>query len=225
MVRYGPGRGRGTKGSRVASLTSLCLATALLSMPDLARGQASPDADSDGSAGAAVAGAALGALSAGSVAAAGAIVPCTQTAGPKCVAWTAGLAASVGATSGLLIGASDAEDIETRFVSAAIGLGAGTLGGLIVRSVAQRFGPADVLSVAAIGAGVGAAPKGAAIGLGAGALVGFVLEWTVPGFETADWLGAALGGVAVGVVTDWVVGAIRAEDVEMELTVPLRVRF
>jgi hypothetical protein len=187
--------------------------------------------ESNGSTGAAIAGAALGAYSGAMVATVGAIVPCTQTYwGDKCVRWSAVGGGLIGVVSGAVIGANDSDHIERSARGAAIGFGVGFVAGAVLKPIAQRVGWQDVAAVGLMGGAMGAAPKGAVIGLGVGAAVGFTLMQTVEGFNMPDFVGAAVGGAAIGVLTDWIVSAIQtggsdAATPTPQLTIPFSVSF
>ncbi len=174
--------------------------------------RAAPAQESDGSAGAAAAGGALGLYAGATLANVGSIIPCTQTyAGPTCVRWSSVTGGALGLAGGLALGAADSERVEDTAVRAGIGFLAGSAAGLVVKSAAQRVGWADVATLGLIGGAIGSAPRGAAIGLAAGGAVGLILYGTVDGFELPDLLGAALAGLAIGGITQWVAEGIDAQ--------------
>jgi hypothetical protein len=138
------------------------------------------------------------------------------------------LGGAVGLTGGILIGTVDEDRIAASAKSAGIGFVIGAAAGLAMTPVAQRFGWQDVLSVGALGASVGAAPRGAAIGLGAGAVLGGVLWLATPSFTFPDFLGVAVGGLALGTLGNWIVDGIDAHarsDGGIPVLLPLQFSF
>jgi hypothetical protein len=203
---------------------------AILLAAGLAGAPAAWGQDSTGSTGAAIAGGALGIASGVVLGTVGSIPPCWQTtAGVRCVRWSAGLGAAVGAVSGAVIGAHDTERVEQAATSAAIGFGAGAVVGLALVPIAQRFGWQDVLAMGLVGGAIGAAPLGSAVGFASGALVGAALTQTVSGFTVPDAVGLGLVGMSVGALTQWVMAAVESADDDggpgMALVLPFSVRF
>ncbi len=185
--------------------------------------------ETEGSALAVVTGGALGLVSGGMTGTLGSIIPCAQTYhGHRCVGAVTALGAAVGLTGGILIGTTDKDRIAESAKSAGIGFVIGSAAGLAITPFAQRFGWRDVLTMGALGAAVGAAPRGAAIGLGVGAAFGGVLWIIEPEFGFPNFLGTAVGGLAVGTLGNWIIDGIDARSGSGEgipLLLPLRLSF
>ena len=215
----------GCRGPKVVEAAWLAAALAVTAVPDC------PAQESGGSTAAAVAGGALGLTSGALLGTVGSIPPCWQTvAGLHCVRWSAGLGATVGVVSGVLIGAADTDRIEQAATSAAIGLGVGLAAGLALKPIAQRFGWQDVLATGLMGGAIGAAPLGAVIGLGCGTVVGTVLWGTVDGITLPDAVGVGILGMSLGALGEWVIAAIEAQSggdaaPGLSVVVPVTVRF
>ena len=159
-----------------------------------------------GEAWAVAAGGGLGFLSGSLSAEVAAIGPCNQTRwGVGCVQLSAGAGGTIGLAAGAAAGFQDAETIEHAALGAAIGFAVGTVGGVIVKPVAERFGWHDVATLGVVGASVGAAFPGSLIGLGAGGVAGLLAWQLVPRFERTNVVSAALVGLAVGSLTQWIV--------------------
>lgn len=164
-----------------------------------------------GSPAAAAAGGVLGLASGATLAFAGSVVPCAQSRpGPACVRWSAAGGGALGLTGGALLGASDAAQLGDAAVGAGIGFLAGSVGGLILKSRAERFGWTDVAAVGLFGGAIGAVPLGSAIGLLGGSAIGLVTWSVVDAFRTPDLIGAAALGMAVGGLAEWLVRGIDA---------------
>ena len=184
-------------------------------------------AQESGSPEAAVAGAALGLTSGGTLAFVGSLVPCTQTRpGPACVRWSALGGGVLGLTGGTLLGAADSNALSGAAVGAGIGFLVGSAAGLVLKSKAERFGWQDVAVVGLLGGAIGAVPLGSAIGLLGGSAAGLV-AWGVWGsVETPDLFGAAAAGLALGGIVEWLVRGIEAQSrsgPEMRVVLPLAV--
>ena len=187
--------------------------------------------EAGGSTGAALAGGALGLSSGALLGTMGSIPPCWQTtAGVHCVRWSTGIGATVGLTSGVLIGAADVDRIEQAATSAAIGFGVGVVAGLVLKPIAQRFGWQDVLATGLMGGAIGSAPLGAVVGLGCGTVVGAMLWGTVDGVTLPDAVGVGIVGMSLGALAEWVVAAIDAQNrgnanPELRVMLPFAVSF
>lgn len=185
--------------------------------------------ESDGSTAAAVAGGALGLASGAALGAVGSMIPCSQTrAGPACVRWSAIGGGTVGMTGGILLGAGDSDGLGDAALGAGIGFAVGALGGMLIRTKAERFGWQDVAAVGLFGGAIGSAPRGSAIGLLGGSAVGF-LAWAIwDDFKGPDLFGTALAGLAIGGLAEWLVRGLDAESAgedELRFTVPMKVGF
>lgn len=182
-----------------------------------------------GSTAAAVAGAALGLASGATLGAVGSIIPCSQTGpGPTCVRWSAIGGGAIGVTGGALLGAGDSDRLADAAVGAGIGFVAGAIGGMLLKSKAERFGWQDVAAVGLFGGAVGSAPIGSAIGMLSGSAVGLAAWALLDDFKGPDLLGATVAGLAIGGIAEWLVRGIDAQsggDREVQLYVPLRVGF
>ncbi len=185
--------------------------------------------ESGGSTAAAMAGGALGLASAATLGAVGSIIPCSQTGpGPTCVRWSAIGGGAIGVTGGALLGAADSDRLGDAAVGAGIGFLAGAIGGMLLKSKAERFGWQDVAAVGLFGGAVGAAPIGSAIGMLSGSAVGLAAWALLDDFKGPDLLGAAVAGLAIGGIAEWLARGIDAQsrgDSELQLYVPLRVGF
>lgn len=174
-------------------------------------------------------GGALGLVSGATLGAVGAIIPCSQTrAGPTCVRWGAIGGGAIAATGGAMLGSGDSDRLSDAAVGAGIGFVVGALGGMLIRSKAERFGWQDVAAVGLFGAAIGSAPRGSAIGLVGGSAIGLVTWALWDDVKGPDLFGAALAGLAIGGVAEWLVRGIDArsgsED-EFYFAVPLKVGF
>jgi len=185
--------------------------------------------ESGGSTAAAVAGGALGLASGATLGAVGSIIPCSQTGpGPTCVRWSAIGGGVVAATGGAMLGAVDSDQLGDAAVGAGIGFLAGAIGGMLIKSQAERFGWQDVAAVGLFGGAIGSAPRGSVIGLLGGSAVGLVTWALLDDFKGPDLLGAALAGLAIGGIAEWLIRGIDAQsedDSEILFTVPLQVGF
>jgi hypothetical protein len=182
-----------------------------------------------GSTGAAVAGGALGLASGAALGAVGSMIPCSQTrAGPVCVRWSALGGGAIGLTGGAMLGSGDSDRLGDAAIGAGIGFVAGALGGLLIRSKAERFGWQDVAAVGLFGGAIGAAPRGSAIGLLGGSAIGLAAWALWDDFKGPDLFGAALAGLAIGGLAEWLARGIDARSgggEELRVTVPLKVGF
>ena len=194
----------------------------------LTAGPASAAAQTSGSSGAAVVGAALGGVAGGTFAAVGSIFPCTRTyAGARCVRTSAIVGTVVGIASGMAIGAGSIEDVERMATGAAIGFTIGSGFGLVVKKVVLYSTWGDVLASGAIGMAVGTSPQGALIGLGAGAIVGVVAWQLIPRFDLVNATDATLLGMAIGGVGSLIYRGIKAQTngTAQSVTLPINIRF
>ena len=131
-------------------------------------------------------------------------------------------------TGGALLGAGDSNRLGDAALGAGIGVVAGAIGGMLIRSKAERFGWQDVAAVGLFGGSIGSAPKGSAIGLLGGSAVGLAVWALWDDFKGPDLLGTALAGLAIGGLAEWLVRGIDAKsgsDDEILFTVPMKVGF
>jgi len=219
------GRRRGNLLRRRKSRFSLALALALIHAGVPAGSQAQ---ESGGSTAAAVAGGALGLASGATLGAVGSMIPCSQTGpGPTCVRWSAIGGGVIAATGGALLGAGDSNQLGDAALGAGIGLVAGAIGGMLIKSKAERFGWQDVAAVGLFGGAIGSAPAGSAIGFLSGSALGLAAWALFDDFKSPDLFGAALAGLAIGGIAEWLVRGIDAQsgDPEYQFNIPLRVGF
>jgi hypothetical protein len=186
-----------------------------------------PAQESSGSTAAALAGGALGLASGATLGAVGSIIPCSQTGpGPTCVRWSAIGGGAIGLTGGAMLGAGDSDRLGDAAIGAGIGFAVGALGGMLLKSQAERFGWQDVAAVGLFGGAIGSAPRGSAIGLLGGSAAGLVTWALLDDFKGPDLLGAALAGLAIGGIAEWLIRGIDAQsEDEFYFTVPLKVGF
>ena len=219
------GRRRGNPLRRRKSRLALALALGSIHAlsPATATGQ-----ESGGSTAAAVAGGALGLASGATLGAVGSLIPCSQTGpGPTCVRWSAIGGGAIAATGGVLLGAGDSNRLGDAALGAGIGFVAGAIGGMLIKSKAERFGWQDVAAVGLFGGSIGSAPAGSAIGLLGGSALGLAAWALFDDFKSPDLFGAAIAGLAIGGIAEWLVRGIDAQsgDPEYQFTVPLKVGF
>ncbi len=194
----------------------------------LAAGPQSAAGQTEGSTGAAAAGAALGGVAGATFAAVGSIFPCTRTyAGAKCVRTSSIIGTVAGLASGMAIGASDRDEVERMAKGAAIGFAVGSGLGLVVKRVVLYSTWGDVVASGAIGMAVGTSPGGALIGLGAGAAVGVVAWQLIPRFDLVNLTDAALLGMAIGGIGSLIYRGITAQTdgTGQPVTFPISIRF
>ena len=171
------------------------------------------DDSSDGSAWAAVGGAALGAYSGTVLGAVGSLMPCTRTyEGPACVRPAAIGGGLIGGLSGAALGAVDASRVGDAFVAGAIGATVGGAALLAVQPFLERWSWGDVGAGAVIGGAVAASGPGAAIGFGAGAIIGVATWQLFPSVKLPDAVSVTLFGLAAGGIGGWVWRAIDAQE-------------
>jgi hypothetical protein len=212
-----------------ARFSSACRSDSAVRLPRLHRGRPSAralalwvttavllavpaPAAAQGSDGAAVAGAALGAYSGFVLGGAAALIPCNQTySGLGCVRAGALIGTGAGLASGIALGLADSDDIEDAYARAGIGLAAGSLALLALKPFLDRWSWPDVAAGAVIGSSIAAAGKGAWIGLAVGSGVGVAVWQLVPGAALPDAVGIGLLGMAFGGIASWVADAVDAE--------------
>ena len=164
----------------------------------------------NGSTGAALGGAALGAVSGSMLALTGGLGACNRTLYPsRCSRITTVTGAVVGLVAGAVIGWENRSALDDRFQNAAIGTALGAAGGVALKLGLQHYGWPDVAAASAVGLAVGASPKGASIGFGVGAVTGFLLWRLHPSVGLGGAVAWGLGGMAVGGLADWVIDAAR----------------
>ncbi len=163
----------------------------------------------NGSTGAALGGAALGALSGSLLALSGGLEACNRTLYPaRCSRITTITGAVVGLVAGAVIGWENRSALDDRFQNAAIGTALGGAGGVALKLGLQHYGWPDVAATSALGLAVGASVKGASIGLAAGAATGLLLWGLHPSVGPGGAVAWGLAGMAVGGLADWVADAV-----------------
>lgn len=196
-------------GSRFRAALFLSLLPLLVAASPSLRAQTS----TEGSTGAVVGTALLGAYSGTTLGLTGALVPCSTTVhGLTCSRIAAGAGAVVGAVSGAAIGNVDRDFAMDHVRGAAVGAVIGLGTGLVLKELVRQYGWLDAGAGALLGGAIGAAPKGAGIGAASGAVAGIALWALVPAFEPGDVVGLTLMGMAVGGLTQWIIDAARAGD-------------
>lgn len=180
----------------------------------------------EGSSGSAAVGAALGAAAGGTLAAVGAIFPCTRTyAGARCVRTSAIMGTGLGVVSGMAIGSGDSDEVRRMATGAAIGFAIGSGIGLVVKKVILYSTWGDVVASGAIGMAVGTSPEGALIGFGAGGVAGIVAWQLIPRFDLVNATDAALLGMAIGGIGWLMIRGIQAQSDGPSVTLPVSIRF
>ena len=168
---------------------------------------------SDGSAWAAVGGAALGAYSGTVLGTVGSLMPCTRTyEGPACVRPAAIGGGLIGGLSGAALGAVDASRVGDAFVAGVIGATVGGAALLAVQPFLERWSWGDVGAGAVIGGAVAASGPGAAIGFGAGAIIGVATWKLFPSVKLPDAVSVTLFGLAAGGIGGWIWRAVDAQE-------------
>lgn len=167
-------------------------------------------------------GASLGLVSGSVMGVLGTMMPCNRTlTGDRCVASGVGTGAAMGMVMGGLIGAQNTNALDIRVENAGIGVLAGAVVGVGLRSAVRQYGWTDVGTAALVGGAIGAAPVGSAIGVGAGAATGALAWWLIPDANAADMVMLSLLGLAVGGMVDWAEGAASAKSDRPPPTFPL----
>lgn len=182
-------------------------------LPATLSAQAAPFAvepPTEGSTGAAVAGAALGGFSGVMLGTLGSIIPCSQTyAGASCVRVAAIAGGTIGFAGGIYLGAGSSQAIERAARGAGFGLLFGSVAGAGMKLFLPRFGWADVAATGLIGASIGASAAGAALGLAAGTVIGFGMFGLDNRFGLPNAVSIGLMGAAVGGIGSWFVRAVQ----------------
>jgi hypothetical protein len=177
----------------------------------------------EGSTGAAVAGAALGGFSGVMLGTLGSIIPCSQTyAGASCVRVAAIAGGTIGFAGGIYLGAGSNDAIERAARGAGFGLLFGSAAGAGMKLFLPRFGWADVAATGLIGASIGASASGAALGLAAGTVIGFGMFALDDRFGLPNAVSIGLMGAAVGGIGSWFVRAVQ-ERQDGGLPIPLAI--
>ncbi len=180
----------------------------------------------EGSTGAALGGAALGAFSGSALGLVGSLEPCNRSMrGTRCARMTTALGGAVGLVSGAVLGSRSTGALDDRVRGSATGAVVGALVGFGLKVGVRQYDWPDVAAGAVVGAALGAAPKGAGLGFVAGTAVGGLLWLSGTGYDLPDMIGLSLIGAAVGGLANWVIGAARADGEGITLTIPLQVRF
>ena len=181
--------------------------------------------EKDGSTGAAIGGALLGAYSGSVFGLLGGFGPCNRTlSGPECPRIALAIGGALGLASGLRMGAEDPDALDGRWRGAGYG---GVIGGLVGAGLSlgvRQYGWQDVGMFLAVGAGIGASPAGAGIGFAAGAAVGTLGWMVVPEWKIGDTVAVSLLGLAAGGLAGWVTGTDTRGE-QRPLLIPLQVRF
>ncbi len=163
----------------------------------------------NGSTGAALGGAALGAVSGSMLALSGGLGGCNQTLHPsRCSRITTATGAVVGLAAGAVIGWENRSGLDDRLRNAAFGTALGAAGGVALKLGLQHYGWPDVAAASAVGLAVGASVKGASIGFAAGAVTGLLLWGLHPSVGPGGAVAWGLAGMAVGGLADWVADAV-----------------
>lgn len=170
----------------------------------------------------------MGLASGATLGAVGSLIPCSQTGpGPTCVRWSAIGGGMIAATGGAMLGAGDSNRLGDAALGAGIGFVAGAIGGMLIKSKAERFGWQDVAAVGLFGGSIGSAPAGSALGFVGGSALGLAAWALFDDFKSPDLFGAALAGLAIGGIAEWLIRGIDAQsgDPEYQFNIPLRVGF
>ncbi len=166
-----------------------------------------------GSTGAALGGAALGAVSGSMLALSGGLGGCNRTLRPsRCSRITATAGAVIGLAAGAVIGWENRSDLDSRLKNAAFGTAVGAAGGVALKLGLQHYGWPDVAATSLVGLAVGASVKGASIGLAAGAAAGLVLWRFHPSVGPGGAVAWGLAGMAAGGLADWVAEALEGSS-------------
>jgi len=174
-----------------------------------------PPPPTEGSTGAAVAGAALGGFSGVMLGTLGSIIPCSQTyAGASCVRVAAIAGGTIGFAGGIYLGAGSNDAIERAARGAGFGLLFGSATGIGMKLFLPRFGWADVAATGLIGASIGASARGAALGLAAGTVIGFGMFALDDRFGLPNAVSIGLMGAAVGGIGSWFVRAVQERQAD-----------
>lgn len=169
-----------------------------------------------------VGGASLGLYSGAVMGVLGTMMPCNRTlTGDRCVASGVGTGAAMGMVMGGLIGAQNTNALDIRAENAGIGVLAGAVVGVALRSAIRQYGWTDVGTAALLGGAIGAAPTGAGYGAAGGLVVGGLMWWLVPDATVADMAMLTLLGLGVGGMVDWAEGAASAKADRPPPTFPL----
>ncbi len=179
----------------------------------------------NGSTGAALGGAALGAVSGSMLALSGGLGGCNRTLYPsRCSRVTAATGAVIGLAAGAVIGWENRAVLDDRLENAAYGTLLGAAGGIALKLGVQHYGWPDVAAASAVGLAVGASVKGASIGLAAGAATGLLLWRFHPSVGPGGAAAWGLAGMAVGGLTDWVADAVQGDSdisgIPMQFSIP-----
>lgn len=190
-------------------------------------GQEEPEPQ--GSSSAAVGGAALGLLSAATLASVGSLIPCERTyMGIGCVRLAGAVAGIAGLASGAAIGEADRVAIGEAYRNAGIGLLLGTAAGLAIHRTTPSFTVPDALTLGVVGASLAATGYGGVIGLGVGAMLGGAMALVLPDFGLPEAVSTALAGMAIGGLGAWVAGGVQARTDTGSVTtlvLPFEARF
>ncbi|MGD8289075.1 MAG: hypothetical protein PVI31_10680 [Gemmatimonadota bacterium] len=154
----------------------------------------------------------MGLYSGGVLAVAGSLFPCNRTLlGPKCVAVSGIVGASVGVLAGRVIGGDNTDAVRDRVRGGLYGVVIGGAVGAVLQQAVRQYSWTDAVTVGVFGGAIGTAPRGALIGTGVGAALGGVL-WLghrqdgLPNLILLTVVGAAVGGLY-----DWVDGALDSD--------------
>ncbi|MGD8320734.1 MAG: hypothetical protein PVJ02_09775 [Gemmatimonadota bacterium] len=159
----------------------------------------------EGSTASAVGLAVLGAYSGTVMGLIGAVGPCNRLlSGAVCPRVGAALGGAVGLASGAVLGSNDSAALEGAFRNAGYGALAGGLVGWGLTGVVRQYWWPDPLAIGAVGAAIGASPKGAGAGFVAGAAAGFLSWMAIPRVSVGDAISLALTGLAAGGLIGWV---------------------
>jgi len=181
--------------------------------------------ENDGSVGTAIGGALLGAYSGSVLGLIGGFGPCNRTlSGSACPRIAVAVGGGLGLASGLRLEAEDLGALNDRWRSAGYGAAIGGLVGYGLSLGVRQYGWRDVATFMAVGAGIGASPKGAGIGFAAGAAVGALGWMGLPNWKIGDAVAVSLVGLAAGGLAGWVTGPDGGNQRDA-IVLPLQVRF
>jgi hypothetical protein len=156
---------------------------------------------------------ALGAYSGTVLGLIGAVGPCSRLlSGAVCPRTAAAFGGAVGLAAGVVLGSNDSAALDGSLRHAGYGVLAGGLVGWGLTGVVRQYWWPDPVAFAAVGAAVGASPRGAGVGFAVGAAVGFLSWMTLPRVSVGDAISLALTGLAAGGLVGWVSEAARSRS-------------
>ena len=203
------------------STVALALVVAALTMaPSPALGQRG-----DGSSGAALGGAALGAMSGSMLALAGGLGACNRTLDPtRCSRITTLTGAAIGLSAGVVIGLRNESGLDDRLENSGMGAAVGAVAGIVLKEFVYEYGWPDVAATSVLGLAIGASAEGAGLGFAAGTVTGLLLWRLHPSVGPAGAVMWALAGLAVGGLGDWVADDVGGDSVMTAIPLYFSVR-